>query len=61
MEQRKANASIEATAHATMTPIRTWLASSDRREVIRFLNSRPRESLLVAIVAMRRIWAAYSY
>jgi hypothetical protein len=61
MEHRRAKAMIEATAHAIITPIRVWFAIDERRDVIRFLNSRARESLLKAIVAMRRIWAAFSY
>ena len=55
MEHRRAKAMIEASAHAIITPIKVWFAIDERRDVIKFLNSRPSESLLKAIVAMRRI------
>lgn len=55
MEHRRANARMEPRAHATITPIKAWFAIDERRDVIRFLNSRARESLLKAVVAMRKI------
>lgn len=61
MEHRRAKAMIEASAHVMITPIKVLFAIEERREVIKFLNKSPSESLLKVIVAIRKIWAAYSY
>jgi len=55
MEQRRASARIEPRAHATITPIKALFAIDERRDVIKFLNSSAKESLLKATVAMRKI------
>lgn len=61
MEHRRANAKMDPTAHAIITPINTWFVRRYRRDVIRFLKRSPSEILLKAIVTIRRICAAYSY
>ena len=55
MEHRKDSAKMEPNVHARITPINDLFAIEDRREVIKFLNSRPSESLLKATVATRKI------
>lgn len=61
MEHRRANAKMDPTAHAIITPINAWFVRRYRRDVIRFLKRSPSEILLKAIVTIRRICAAYSY
>lgn len=59
-EHRKAKARIDPTAHAAITPINVQFAHENRRDVIVLLKSSPNESLLNAMVMMRRICATYS-
>jgi hypothetical protein len=52
---------MEATAQATIVAIKVQFAINWGPLLMRFLKSRPIESLLKAIVAMSRICATYQY
>jgi hypothetical protein len=52
---------MDATAHATTTPSRDRLAMMVRRSDIMLWRRYERDILATAMVATRRIWAAYSY
>lgn len=60
-EHRAASATIDATAQATIVAIKVQFAMNGGPLVMRFLKSRPMESLLRAMVAMSSICATYQY
>jgi hypothetical protein len=60
-EHLAARETMEATAQATMVAIKVQFAINCAPLLMRFLKSRPIESLLKAIVAMSRICAMYQY